>query len=136
LARCYRRFAALQPMWRTVGGTSDQEGLMSHISTQHPAVVLRSQYIHLRALLAITMIAVVSLTVAVVILATSSGGTPTVAATRASAPPLPPVTVTLPAGQRYDGGPDEGTRGANATALPSDIRYDGGPDEGTVGPGH
>ena len=39
------------------------------ISTQHPAVVLRSRYQQLRALLAVAMIAVVGLTAAVVILA-------------------------------------------------------------------
>jgi hypothetical protein len=109
---------------------------MSHISTQHPAVVLRSQYLHIRTLLAAAMIAVVGLTVAVVIMATSSGGTSTVSATPATAPPVPPVSVLAPAGQRYDGGPDEGTRGPNAAPLPSDIRFDGGPEEGTVGPGH
>jgi hypothetical protein len=39
--------------------------------TQHPAVVLRSHYNHLRALLAVTILAVAGLTAAVVILATS-----------------------------------------------------------------
>ena len=43
------------------------------IPTQHPAVVLRSHYTHLRILLAITMIAVIGLTVAVVILAGNDG---------------------------------------------------------------
>jgi len=41
------------------------------VPTQHPAVVLRSHYNHLRALLAVTIIAVAGLTAAVVILATS-----------------------------------------------------------------
>ena len=41
------------------------------VPTKHPAVVLRSHYTHLRALLAIAMIAVVGLTAAVVILATN-----------------------------------------------------------------
>ena len=49
---------------------------MSHaLSTQHPAVVLRSSYQHLRALLAIATIVVVSLTIAVVVLAINSGNT-------------------------------------------------------------
>jgi hypothetical protein len=51
---------------------------MSQVSTQHPAVVLRSHYVHLRALLAIAAIAVVCLSAAVVVLATdnnTSGGT-------------------------------------------------------------
>jgi hypothetical protein len=51
------------------------------IPRQHPAVVLRSHYRQLKALLAITMIAVVGLSVAVAILATndeSSTGTTSV----------------------------------------------------------
>ena len=82
---------------------------MSHMPTQHPAVVLRSQYTHVRVLLAIAMVAVVSLTVAVVILATDRD-TRAVSAAPASAPPLPSVS-GMPPGQRYDGGPDEGTVG-------------------------
>jgi hypothetical protein len=35
-------------------------------------------------------------------------------------------------GIRYDGGPEEGTRGA---VVITGIRYDGGPDEGSRGPG-
>jgi hypothetical protein len=45
---------------------------MSQVSTQHPAVVLRSHYLHLRALLAIAAIAVVCLSVAVVVLASDA----------------------------------------------------------------
>ena len=41
------------------------------IPARHPAVVLRSHYRQLRALLAIAMVAVVGLTAAVVILATN-----------------------------------------------------------------
>jgi hypothetical protein len=47
--------------------------MMSQVSTQHPAVVLRSHYVHLRALLAIAAIAVVCLSVAVVALAIDDG---------------------------------------------------------------
>ena len=55
--------------------------------------------------------------------------------------------VNLAPGVRYDGGPDEGTRGASPPAVvttadaldrnlvESSSRYDGGPDEGTRGPG-
>jgi hypothetical protein len=104
------------------------------IPRQHPAVVLRSHYTHLRALLAVAMIAVVGLTVAVVILATdsardTSGGS----ATQVSAP--------APTGNiRYDGGPEEGTSGAVSSGAAAKtepgIRYDGGPEEGTSGVGH
>ncbi len=43
------------------------------VPAQHPAVVLRSNYQHLRALLAIATIAIIGLTVAVVVLAISTG---------------------------------------------------------------
>jgi hypothetical protein len=46
---------------------------MSHtVPSQHPAVVLRSNYDHVRALLAIAVAVIIGLTVAVVVLATSS----------------------------------------------------------------
>ena len=47
------------------------------VPAQHPAVVLRSNYQHLRALLAIATIVIVGLTVAVVVLAINSGGSTT-----------------------------------------------------------
>jgi hypothetical protein len=104
-----------------------QEAIMGKaIPTQHPAVVLRSHYRQLRALLAIAMIAVVGLAAAVVILA-SNDDRDTVAgsATQVSAP--------APAGStRYDGGPEEGSRGVGPAQPPS-TRYDGGPEEGTRG---
>ena len=38
------------------------------------------------------------------------------------------------AGIRFDGGPDEGTRGLSAQRqLPVGVRFDGGPDEGSRG---
>src|SRR5919106_1290330 len=102
------------------------------IPRQHPAVVLRSHFNQLRALLAVALIALVGLTVAVVILANDSDE---VAGT-SSAPPIGSInygdskyvnpstgypTAAFPqqanplgtaiAGTRYDGGPEEGTRG-------------------------
>jgi hypothetical protein len=96
------------------------------IPSQHPAVVLRSRFNMLRALLAVAMIAVVGLTAAVVILATNDDRhTSAGSATQASAPG--------PAGStRYDGGPEEGTRGVVPARQPG-VRYDGGPEEGTRG---
>jgi hypothetical protein len=97
------------------------------LPAQHPAVVLRSHYRQLRALLATAMIAVVGLAAAVVILATNDD-----AAVSPVADSAPQVTVaTPPVGTRYDGGPDEGTRGI-LVAPPVGTRYDGGPDEGTA----
>jgi hypothetical protein len=103
------------------------------LPTQHPAVVLRSHYVHLRALLAIAMIAVVGLSAAVVVLATSEDGD-TVAGSAT------PVIVSAPNGAtRYDGGPEEGTRGALSSTQPASpaagTRYDGGPEEGSRGAG-
>ncbi len=112
------------------------------IPTHNPAVVLRSQFNWLRALLAIAMIAVAGLTAAVVIVATDDD--PVTSAGSAAQ-----VSAPSPAGDtRYDGGPEEGTaaaltqRSAPATFDPNSIksapgvRYDGGPEEGSRGSGH
>jgi hypothetical protein len=95
------------------------------VPTQHPAVVLRSHFNALRALLAIAMIAVVGLAAAIVIVATNEDrDTSTGSATQVSTPG--------PAGDtRYDGGPEEGTRGVIPARQPG-VRYDGGPEEGTA----
>ena len=54
------------------------------VPAQHPAVVLRSTYQHLRALLAVAAIAIVGLTVAVVVLAIDSRSTTVSPAARAT----------------------------------------------------
>ena len=93
------------------------------VPEQHPAVVLRSHYEHLRGLLAITVIALVAMAVAVVILASAGTSTP-----KSSADTAPGATGTI----RYDGGPEEGTRGPVASPNVPTTRYDGGPEEGTA----
>ena len=96
------------------------------IPRQHPAVVLKSQYKNLRALLVAALIAVVALSAAVVILANDADK-------EASTAPISHQQ-NLPDGTRFDGGPDEGTRGiSTGAALPAGTRFDGGPDEGTRG---
>jgi len=100
------------------------------ISPQHPAVVLRSHYVQLRTLLAIAMIAIAGLSVAVAILAANDGGSASVSAAT-------PVATSAPAAPdvRYDGGPEEGTRGPYAQQLVTNpYLYNGGHDEGTAGP--
>jgi hypothetical protein len=92
-----RGVAAVQAAGSTIAGMSNS------ISPQHPAVVLRSHYVHLRTLLAVAMIAVVALTAAVVVLATQED----------SAPAAPTSTISHGT-TRYDGGPEEGTRGPTA----------------------
>jgi hypothetical protein len=96
------------------------------ISQQHPAVVLRSHYVHLRTLLAIAMVAIVALAATVVVLAARDDSP---RAASAAAPVSVPVShETISHGTtRYDGGPEEGTRGPDAHTIPPGNRYDGGP---------
>ena len=56
------------------------------VPAQHPAVVLRSNYLHLRALLAIATIVMVGLTVAVVVLAINNGSSTTASAAGRATP--------------------------------------------------
>jgi hypothetical protein len=104
------------------------------IPRQHPAVVLRSHFNKLRALLAVALIAVAGLTVAVVILANDNdeaASTSSVAKPGGSInygnskinPSTGYPTVPLPQrahplenridGTRYDGGPEEGSADVN-----------------------
>jgi hypothetical protein len=87
------------------------------VPTQHPAVVLRSHYNALRALLAVALIAVLGLTVVVVILAGDeqqvSGANRTAQAGKLNYGGFNPATgrpeTVAPSGSRSDGttGPDE-----------------------------
>ena len=90
--------------------------MSSAISPQHPAVVLRSHYVHLRTLLAIAMIAVVGLTAAVVVLATDDGSAP--ARTSVPSTAVPSSATHSVGSTRYDGGPEEGTRGIVPVQTP------------------
>ena len=101
------------------------------IPAQHPSVVLRSHFKLVRGLLALAMVAVLALTAAVVILANDDDQVST--ATKAA--PVAQQQVQTPAGTRFDGGPEEGTRGlASQASAPATTRFDGGPEEGTRGP--
>jgi hypothetical protein len=95
------------------------------IQRQHPAVVLKSHYKAVRALLAAALIAIVALAATVVILANDADTKVSIA---------PKSAQVLQPGTRFDGGPDEGTRGISTGAgLPAGTRFDGGPDEGSRG---
>jgi uncharacterized iron-regulated membrane protein len=111
--------------------TNHQEAVMGRpVSAQHPSVVLRSHFKLVRGLLAIAMVAVVALAAVVVILANDDDQVTTA---NKAAPAVQSQPQTQP-GTRYDGGPDEGTRGLSAQSLPQTqpgTRYDGGPEEGT-----
>ena len=89
------------------------------VPEQHPAVVLRSHYNHLRALLIAALIAVLGLAGAVVIVANDddtvvSTSTPAIESGATGVPDTAP---------RYDGGPNEGsadiTPGVNLPARPN-----------------
>jgi type II secretory pathway pseudopilin PulG len=100
------------------------------IPSQHPAVVLKSHYKAVRALLAAALIAIVALAATVVILADDSD-------TKASSAPIShqaQAAQQQAPGVRFDGGPDEGTRGLAAQPSAPVARFDGGPEEGTRGP--
>jgi uncharacterized membrane protein len=97
------------------------------IPRQHPAVVLKSHYKAIRALLAAALVAIVALAATVVILANDDDNAKVSAQPQAAQQQAP--------GVRFDGGPDEGTRGiSTGAAPPAGTRFDGGPDEGTRGP--
>jgi hypothetical protein len=99
------------------------------IPRQHPEVVLRSHFNAVRALLCVALVAIVALATTVVIVANDDND-----AAPVSAQPKAAEQQILPPGTRFDGGPDEGTRGPQAYPVAPGTRFDGGPDEGTRGP--
>jgi hypothetical protein len=132
------------------------------IPRQHPAVVLRSHYRHLQALVAVAMLAIAALAVTVVLLATDSddvaGATSQsvgaarvestgaqMAARRAAVHgTATPEHLTLgvktwPSAVQSDSNaaPVQASKAAGTVRIrPWAPRYDGGPDEGTRGAGH
>jgi hypothetical protein len=106
---------------------------MGHaIPKQHPAVVLRSHYNLVRALLGIAVVALVAMTIAVVVVANDGDETGSVSSAEPAAV-TPRLAPAPPDGVRYDGGPDEGTRSPLTSPVTPDTRYDGGPEEGSRG---
>lgn len=107
--------------------------------TQHPAVVLRSHFKLVRAMLAVAMTAVLALSAAVVILATEDDEIATTSAARpAELAPLPSSAVHAhPLNRRpvsQDGGAAESARGIIAIPQgPGGQRSDGGSEKGTAG---
>ena len=141
---------------------------MGHaIPKQHPAVVLRSHFNLVRALLGVAMVALVGLAIALVVVANDDNDSVSTSAVQAApvAPALPaypspeavspgadrsysgsaptrkldgstdiPSPTPVAPGTRYDGGPEEGSRGLHTAPIAPDTRYDGGPEEGSRGP--
>jgi hypothetical protein len=103
------------------------------IPTQHPAVVLRSQYNHLRALLAVATIAVAGLTAAVVILATNDETT----TSGSSANSQSALTAQEKRWSAYDEAiraltPEQLAAAFGTATVAPGTRYDGGPKEGNA----
>jgi hypothetical protein len=107
------------------------------IPAQHPAVVLRWHLQMVRALLATALIAVVGLSIAVVMVATD---TQLVNSTRSASAVYPAhygsfnpkaehAVQSSIGSTRYDGGPEEGTRGSVQAPAPNSV------DESLNGPG-
>jgi type II secretory pathway pseudopilin PulG len=95
-----------------------QEAVMGQvIPRQHPAVVLKSHYKALRALLAVALVAIVALATTVVILANDDNGVTSSTQPAAKTAVHAQTQQQLPAGTRFDGGPDEGTRGPQAPSY-------------------
>jgi hypothetical protein len=96
------------------------------IPKQHPEVVLRSHYKAVRALLAVTLVAIVALAATLVIVADDND------AASSAQPKVHQQQQTLPPGTRFDGGPDEGTRGPQSYWEQSDPRtsYQPAPADG------
>jgi hypothetical protein len=89
------------------------------IPSQHPAVVLRSQFNKLRALLAVALIAVAGLTVAVVILANDSDK---VSSTSSAAKPVGSISYG-----KLNVNPSTGYPTADIRPESPSSRYEGGP---------
>jgi hypothetical protein len=120
------------------------------IPSQHPAVVLRSHFKLVRALLAVALIAVIGLTVAVVILASSdqqvsdtSSAAPighlnygefNPATGRPQSAPLP-RTQAQPASPatRSDGGPEESAIAATLSGKPASVGHDQSDSAAAIG---
>ena len=87
----------------------------------------------LRTAAAVAAVAAAFALAVVLAIALSGGASPT------ASPSQPAVTsessLAAP-GVRYDGGPEEGSRGFGDLVAPNPGRPDGGPEEGTRGPGH
>jgi hypothetical protein len=110
------------------------------VPSQNPAVVLRSHFNQLRALLAVALIVVVGLTVAVVILANDENQ----GSTASSAAPIGHINYGgfNPATARPESAPlpqqEHPLRSSVGTTQPdapsTGSRYDGAADDGTSGP--
>jgi hypothetical protein len=80
--------------------------------------------------IAVAAVVIVGIAISIMLFVADDNGSSSPAAA------TPATSLNRPAGVRYDGGPEEGTRGPATSTSNSTTRYDGGPEEGTRGPGH
>ena len=112
LSPCCKRYGG---RWPPMSATTTEESVMGQvIQRQHPAVVLKSHYKAVRALLAAALVAIVALAATVVILANDADKTASSAPISAQAKPAQQQDP----GVRFDGGPNEGTRGISDRRRP------------------
>jgi hypothetical protein len=114
---------------------------MTTLEGRHPLIAIRTRGGKPASLLEVLLIAVVTLAAAVAIAVAihHNGGTGASQQSGLAAKRFPANhAAPLAPGVRYDGGPEEGTRGlllfARTAPLAPGVRYDGGPEEGTRGP--
>jgi hypothetical protein len=100
----------------------------------HPQSTIKQQLLRDQRRAKIVAVAAVTILAALLValvLALEGDDAPTAAQQKPAAElPLQPQT-----GTRYDGGPEEGSRGTSSRSAPNPGRPDGGPEEGTRGPG-
>ena len=103
------------------------------IPKQHPSVVLRSHFRAVRALLAVALVAICALATALVIVATDDEEVSIAPKSATTLQQNPAPDQALPNGTRFDGGPDEGTRGPQSYWESSEPRssYQPAPADGT-----
>jgi hypothetical protein len=113
--------------------TTEERVMGQVIPRQHPAVVLKSSYDAVRALLAAALVAVAALAATVVIVTADTDTKVSVAPKSAQALPSGP-TAARPAEPIHYGGFNPATgKPVQQETLPPGTRFDGGPDEGTRG---
>jgi hypothetical protein len=111
------------------------------IPRQHPAVVLRSQFNLVRALLGVAMVALVGMTIALVIVANDDEVETAAPAVQAPAfPAYPTPDAASPGNSREYSGPGATRKLDGSTDIPSPApvapgsQDDGGPEAGARGP--
>ena len=100
--------------------------------TTHPAAPAHSPFGVRRTAILLGLLGLVA-AILVVMALTLGGSDATPAGSIVSDQPAAGTARSAEPGTRFDGGPEEGTRGAVAAPSSPSTRFDGGPEEGTRG---